>query len=215
MRVFLTGGSGVLGSAVRPRLAAEGHDVVAPGADELDLFDPVAVAEAVAGSDAVLHLATRIPPSERMDEPAAWIENDRLRAEASRLLVDAAIATRTGVYVQPTVTFVYADGARVDESSPIVEGGFASAIEAERQTARFTAAGRRGVVLRLGLLYGPATGSDAPNPAPYGAVLHVDDAGAALVAALHAPAGIYNVVADGGRVSNERFTMATGWFPRH
>jgi hypothetical protein len=36
-----------------------------------------------------------------------WRENDRLRAEASAILVDAALAARVAVYVQPTVTFVY------------------------------------------------------------------------------------------------------------
>jgi nucleoside-diphosphate-sugar epimerase len=215
MRVFLTGGSGVLGSAVRPLLAEVGHEVVAPGSAGLDLFDPAAVREAVAGSDAVLHLATRIPPLERIAEPGAWAMNDRLRAEASRLLVDAALATSTEVYVQPTVTFVYPAGTDVDETTPIVAGRYASAIEAERQADRFTSAGRRGVVLRLGLLYGPGTGSEVPNPDPYGAVLHVGDAGAALVVALGAPAGVYNVVADGGRVSHARFTAATGWIPRH
>jgi len=42
------------------------------------------------GADAVLHLATRIQPLEKMGQPEAWRENDRLRAEASAILVDAA-----------------------------------------------------------------------------------------------------------------------------
>jgi nucleoside-diphosphate-sugar epimerase len=213
--VFLTGGTGVLGSVVRPLLAAAGHREVAPRSSELDLFDAAAVATAVSGSDAVLHLATRIPPAERMGDPGAWDENDRLRAEGSRILVDAALATGASVYVQPTVTFVYAPGDRVDEASPIVVGAYGSALEAERQAARLTAGGGRGVVLRLGLLYGPGTGSEEPDPGRYGAVLHVQDAGAAIVAALDAPAGVYNVVADGGSVSHQRFTDATGWAPRH
>ena len=41
------------------------------------------------------------------------------------------------------------------------------------------------------------------------------DAGRALLAALDAPSGIYNVVRDGERVSNERFKRATGWLPKH
>ena len=39
------------------------------------------------------------------------------------------------------------------------------------------------------------------------------EAGAALFAAIEAPAGVYNVVSDGGRVSNQRFKNATGWRP--
>ena len=44
--------------------------------------------------DAALHLATRIQPLDRMGQPEAWRENDRLRAEASAILVDAALAER-------------------------------------------------------------------------------------------------------------------------
>jgi nucleoside-diphosphate-sugar epimerase len=78
---------------------------------------------------------------------------------------------------------------------------------------RFTAAGRRGVVLRLGLLYGPGTGSTAPNPV-FRATLHVGDAAEALVAALIMPGGIYNVTDGTGPVSSARFMAATGWRPR-
>ena len=87
-----------------------------------------------------------------------------------------------------------------------------SALAAEEQAARFAAAGRHGVVLRLGLLGGPGTGHDQPNPA-LGASLHIDDAGRALLAAFTA-SGIYNVCRDGERVSNRRFTEATGWRPQ-
>ena len=55
----------------------------APGRAELDLFDPLAVGAAVRDVDAVLHLATRIQPLHRMQQPDTWRENDRLRAEAS------------------------------------------------------------------------------------------------------------------------------------
>ena len=59
------------------------------------------------GQQAVINLSTRIPTGYRMFMPGAWRENDRLRAGASRVLVDAAIAAGAPVYVQPTVTFVY------------------------------------------------------------------------------------------------------------
>jgi 2-alkyl-3-oxoalkanoate reductase len=90
VRLLVTGGSGVLGRAFGPLARAEGHQVDAPGRAGLDLFDPAAVAAAVSGADAVLHLATRIPSLAQMDEPQVWRENDRLRAEASAILVDAA-----------------------------------------------------------------------------------------------------------------------------
>jgi 2-alkyl-3-oxoalkanoate reductase len=203
----------VLGRALLPRLERAGHDVRAPGREELDLFDAAAVRRAVGDAEAVYHLATRIPPPERRREPDAWRENDRLREEASRLLVDAALAAEVRVYVQPTVTFVYPD-EDADEDTPLEEvaASLESALTAEREAVRFADAGRCGVVLRLGLLDGPGTGNDRPRPAA-GATLHVEDAGRALFAALTAPTGIYNVNREGERVSNERFKRTTGWRP--
>jgi hypothetical protein len=169
------------------------------------------------GVDAVLHLATRIQPLEAMGRPGAWRENDRLRAEASAILVDAALAAEVKAYVQPTVTFVYPDGQPASEQTAIREDVpviMRSALAAEEQATKFAAAGRHGVVLRLGLLDGPGTGHDQPNPA-LGASLHTVDAGRALLAALTVPSGIYNVCRDGERVSHRRFTEATGWRPRH
>jgi nucleoside-diphosphate-sugar epimerase len=196
MLVLVTGGSGVLGRALLPLLSAEGHEVRAPSRVELDLFDPERVAEAVQGVDAIYHLATRIPPRERRGDPGVWAENDRLRAEASRLLVDVALAGETPIFIQASVTFVH-------------QPGLESALVAERETARFADAGRAGVVLRFGTLDGPET-----DPGPGAdATIHVDDAGRALLAALAAPSGVYNVCRDGESVSNELFKRTTGWSP--
>jgi nucleoside-diphosphate-sugar epimerase len=212
MRIFVTGGSGVLGRATIPLLRAEGHDVAAPGRTELDLFDAAAVNHAVAGADAILHLATRLR-TDGQDDRDGWREHDRLRADASRLLADAGLETDVGIFIQPTVTFVYPDGA-VDEDTPIdsVPAYLESALVAERETLRFADEGRTGIILRLGLLYGPGAHSAEPND-HYGATLHVDDAGAALLAALRIPSGVYNVCRDGERVSNARFKQASGWRP--
>jgi len=216
VRLLVTGGTGVLGRAFLPLAQGGGHQVSAPGRAGLDLFDPVAVSAAMRGVDAVLHLATRIQPVEKMQQPEAWRENDRLRAEASVILVGAALAAGVTTYIQPTVTFVYPDGQPVSEQTPVlaeVPVVLRSALAAEEQAARFAAAGRHGVVLRLGLLDGPGTGHDQPDPA-LGASLHTEDAGRALLAALAVPSGICNVCRDGERVSNRRFTDAAGWRPR-
>jgi nucleoside-diphosphate-sugar epimerase len=214
VRVLVTGGSGVLGRATIPLLREQGHEVAAPMPTQLDLFDAVAVAGAVEPAAAILHLATRIPPRERAGKREAWRENDRLRAEASRLLVDAALAAETEAYLQPSVAFLYPAGGVVDEETPLgqVPEYLRSALAAEEETARFAAAGRRGVVLRLGLLDGPGTGNELPN-LRYGSTLHVADAGRALVAARALPSGVYNVCRDADRVSNERFKRVSGWRP--
>ena len=216
MRVLVTGGTGVLGRALLPMARQAGHTVVAPGHADLDLFDPRAVQRAVRGADAVLHLATRIRSLDQLDQPDAWRENDRLRAEASALLVSAALAaTTTAVYVQPSVTFMYPPDGPANEETAIgeVPPTVASALVAEQEALRFTRAGRRGVVLRLGLLDGPGTGHDEPVPL-LGATLHVADAARALLAALTLPAGVYNVCRDGERVSNARISRIAGWRPR-
>jgi uncharacterized protein YbjT (DUF2867 family) len=168
VRVFVTGGTGVIAAAALPLLAAAGHEVVAPRHEELDLFDPEAVRRAVAGFDAVVHLATRVGDREA---------NDRVRSKGSRNLVDAALAGGARLYVQPTIAFLLdSKGVR----------------DAERETARFAASAGRGVVLRLGYLDGPGTGNDEPDP-KYGSTLHVADAGKAILAAFDLPSGVYRV----------------------
>ncbi len=216
MRLLVTGGTGVLGRAVLPLARAAGHTVAAPRHADLDLFDPAAVADAVRGTDAVLHLATRIQPLDRLEALDAWRENDRLRDEAAAILVAAAAAAGTAAYVQPTVTLVYPAEGAVDEDTPLADPSpiLASALAAEAHAARFTRAGRRGVVLRLGLLDGPGTGHDDPV-ATFGATVHVADAARALLAAPALTGGVYNVCRDGERVSNARLRRVAGWRPRH
>jgi nucleoside-diphosphate-sugar epimerase len=215
LRLLVTGGTGVLGRALQPLAEAAGHELVMPKRDELDLFDPSAVARDVRDADGVLHLATRIRSIEQISDPEAWHENDRLRADASRILVDAAIAAEVAVYVQPTVTFVYPSNCQASEETPVGEvlPILRSALAAEQQTERFARAGGRGVVLRFGLFDGPGTWFDEPM-GDFGATLHVSDAGRALLSALSLPSGIYNVCRNGERVSNERFAQAAGWRPQ-
>jgi nucleoside-diphosphate-sugar epimerase len=215
MRLFITGGTGVLGRALLPMAMDAGHTVIAPGHDELDLFDSAAVRRAVGDAEAVLHLATRIRSLNELDDPEAWRENDSLRAEASGVLVGAAMAATTSVYVQPSVAFVYPRAGGTDEETPIVHVAptLQSALVAESRALAFTLSGRRGIVLRFGLLDGPGTGHDEPVPT-LGATLHVADAARALLAALVLPAGIYNVCRDGERVSNGRIVDTGAWRPQ-
>jgi nucleoside-diphosphate-sugar epimerase len=132
--------------------------------------------------------------------PGAWRENDRIRREVSRNLVDAALAAGATRFVQESICFFYGDlGDRwIDEDVALDLPSYArSTADAEAQARRFTEAGGTGVVLRFGTFYGrhsqvpPALGRDG-----YVSSIHTDDAAAAVVGALRAAAGVYNVADD-------------------
>lgn len=229
-RIFVAGATGVLGTRAVARLVAEGHDVTGVArtpekAERLrrlgatpvavDLFAPGAVKEAVAGHDVVMNLATHIPPLAKAAMPGAWRDNDRIRTEVSRNLVDGALAGGATRYVQESITFIYDDGDDrwLDEDAPVDTVEYIrSVLDAEGNARRFTeqANGGAGVVLRFGLFYGPDshTTRDAFRLVRLGVApvigaasafqssISTDDAGAAVAAALRAPAGTYNVVDD-------------------
>jgi nucleoside-diphosphate-sugar epimerase len=180
----------------------------------MDLFDPTAVLAAAEGVDAIAHLATNVPPMAKMAIPAAWRTHNQLRTEATRHLLEAARAHRVHTFVKESITFTYPDRGDewIEESVPPVESIklLRPTLEGERMIARFGADGGRGVVLRFGLFYGPENrstddslrmarlrvGPVPGSPEGYLSSIHVDDAATAVVAALDAPAGVYNVVDD-------------------
>lgn len=228
MKVFLTGGTGVIGTRAVPALVAAGHEVTAvartgPKVDlvrsmgatpvTVDLFDAAAVKAAVDGHEAVVHLATNIPPMSKAALAKAWATNERLRSEASKHLVDAALATGATRYVQESIAFPYLDqgDAWIDEDAPLEHvGAFTGAADAEAAAARFTASGGTGAVLRFAQFHGPGSSHvEAFNamvrkrinpfigdPDGYVSFVHADDAGAAVAAALTVPSGTYNVADD-------------------
>src|SRR5438093_5351771 len=174
MNMFVAGATGVLGRPTVKALVEAGHQVRGSARGEekasvlrslgaepvaVNLFDAAAVKEALVGSEAVLHLATKIPPITRMRWKGAWKENDRLRRDASRNLVDAAIANGVQAFLQESITFLYADGGEgwLNENSPIAPTWLAldSTLAAERETSRFSASGARGIALRYGAFYAP------------------------------------------------------------
>jgi nucleoside-diphosphate-sugar epimerase len=181
---------------------------------EVNLFDADGLRAAAAGHDVVCNLATHIPSIARAADPHAWDENNRIRADGSRNLVDAALAAGATTYVQESIAFLYGDHGDkwVDaETTPLVDTRFSAAVRAaEAETARFAAAGGRGVVLRFGQFVAPeshhtlTTMSSARRglslepgrPDGWFPAIDADDAATAVVAALDAPSGTYDVVDD-------------------
>lgn len=244
MKVFIAGATGVLGRATVPRVVAAGHEVVGVArseakADQLrsqgaqpvavDLFDPAAVRGVLEGCDAVVHMATSIPPMSKALGRDAWTENDRLRREGTRILADAAIDAGVTVFVKETVCFYYPDCGDewIDEDVPVERSDFSAAsLDAEDTVRAFTGAARRGVVLRFGLFYSADARSTQESlksarfgmgpmlgpPGAYQPSISVDDAATAVVAALDAPAGTYNVADEPitKRQWNDAFAEAFG-----
>jgi hypothetical protein len=167
------------------------------------------VPRGVEGADAIVHLATRIPPAERRGERAAWEPNEQpARGGLGGFSVMRPLASVAQVYVQPTVTALYAAAERVDESTALERSLITSAPLWSRRRRLPASRRRADAASSFGwdCSMAPEQGSINPISEPYGGVLHVEDAGAALLATLSAPTGVYNVVADRGR--------ATGWAPR-
>jgi nucleoside-diphosphate-sugar epimerase len=180
---------------------------------EVSLFDRLALAEAFAGHEAIANLATHIPATNRMLLPGAWNENERIRREGSAAVVDAALEAGVGRLVQESVVMIYRDQGDtwLDEDSPVDDYPLARMnLAAEASAERFSEAGGTGVVLRFGLFYGPGAtqseemlgfarhhiGSVLGAADGYVSSIHVADAATAVVAALHVPAGTWNVVDD-------------------
>jgi nucleoside-diphosphate-sugar epimerase len=226
MRVLVTGATGVIGRLAVPLLRNAGHEVTAVGRSmarleplaqlgastlAADLFDERAVARAVSGHEAVVNLATHIPPpGPGTFRRGAWRENDRIRTDASRILVDAARAAGALTFIQESFAPVYPDsGDRwIAEDTPLQPVRYnRSVLDAESSTARFAGEGRRGIVLRFAFFYGandpftrtaissvghgwfPVFG-DADG---YFSTASHDTAASAVIAALGVPSGTYNV----------------------
>jgi nucleoside-diphosphate-sugar epimerase len=249
-RVFVAGATGVLGKRAVRRLVEAGHEVTGVArTDEkaklleglgvtpmhVDLFDAEAVRSAVTGHDVVCNLATNIPRTTKAARTSAWADNDRIRREAAQHLVDAALATGAGRFIQESISFIYADAGEgwIDEDDPLdVPAHARSTLDAQAHTQRFAASGAAGVVLRFGLFYGPDSHHtiDAVRMArrrlaatfgrrdAYLSSITTDDAATAVVAALGATSGVYNVVDDEPLTRREHFdalARALGVRPPH
>ncbi|HUQ48821.1 MAG TPA: NAD(P)-dependent oxidoreductase [Gemmatimonadaceae bacterium] len=239
MKIFVAGATGVIGRRLIPLLVDAGSEVTAVARTKakakqlekqgatpvsVDLFDALAVKDAVAGHNTVINMATSIPTGGRTFLPGAFNENIRIRTEASRNLSNAAIATRAQRFVQESFAPAYPDrdDEWIDEDVPLMPAKYVeSVLDAEAAAAAFTKNGGAGVVLRFSFFYGP----DSPftldmvksvkrgfAPALGGgdrfmsSIWH-DDAAAAVFASLRVPAGTYNVTDNHPMRRREAFDL--------
>lgn len=129
MRILVTGASGRIGSAVCTALAAAGDEVVGldarPSAHAVfigDLLDAPLLRRALAGAEAVVHVAALHAPHVGLRPDA---EFERVNVDGTRALLDAAAAAGVRRLVFTSTTALYGAGGRardaalwVDEDTP-------------------------------------------------------------------------------------------------
>jgi nucleoside-diphosphate-sugar epimerase len=202
-------------------LRANGVEAVVGDALERD---DVKAAVAGSGAEVIVHQLTAIPPDlDLRNVDKDFAQTNRLRTEGTRNLLEAAREAGIHRFVAQSVAFVYEpEGDWVkDEDAPLYRQppkrfseSFAAIVELERLVRD---AG--GTVLRYGLFYGPGTSyaSDGPvielirkrrfplvgDAEARQSFVHVEDAARAVVAALEADGGVYNIVDDEPAVAGE------------
>lgn len=223
MRIFLAGGTGVIGRRLIPLLIEAGHTVVATtrSAEKLDLLrglgaegvmadaldrDSTVRSVIAAHPDLIVHQLTDL--SSRDMEA-----NARLRRDGTAHLVEGARAAGIEAMVAQSISWVVPSGSEpADKSEPVDLSEDAPDPRTNRGVADLEEAVlglSGGVVLRYGYLYGPDTwfardgqmaesarAGDLPATETVTSFVHVDDAARAAVAAVGWAPGRYDVVDD-------------------
>jgi nucleoside-diphosphate-sugar epimerase len=199
VRICVTGRDRGLGAALVERLRAPGHEIV-------DVDEPVAVAAAAVGlrgCEVVVHLSGRVGP----DLDLGHALDLAVRGTAHLLLAMRLAGVPRLVHASTAAVYGRAARSPISEDAPLApdRADAEAARIAEKLAAAFSrGAGARATILRLASLYGETAAGD-PMAAWIAAVhtgrpvtlsaggrsrsapLHVDDAAAALAAAVERP----------------------------
>ena len=183
MRVFVAGGTGVMGRRLVPQLVARGHQVTATttgpgklglleqlGADAvvMDGLDAVSVGEAVAKArpDAIVHQMTAIAGKPDMKHMDRWFATtNRLRTEGTDHLLAAAEATGVSNFVAQSYASwngIRKGGWVKTEEDPLDlhAGTAAHAVMEAIRHVEDVVVKAGGAALRYGSLYGPGATDD-------------------------------------------------------
>ena len=181
MKIFVAGGTGVIGRPLVARLLAKGHSVVAlvrstentrtlveQGIEPViaDVFDPDSVKAVVTRSqpEVVIEQLTALPRTyTRESMSAAAPLNTRIRLEGGANVLAAAKAAGVRRYVRQSVAFWAVPGTGLaDEETPLLlDASPAVAAEArvvtELEHRLFGAPNIEAIAMRYGFFYGPGT----------------------------------------------------------
>lgn len=187
MRVFVAGGTGVVGRRLVPQLVARGHHVIATttGLDKLvalqrlgaeavvmDGLDAASVRQAVAAArpEAIVHQMTAISGKADMKHMDRWFATtNRLRTEGTDHLLAAAEAAGVSNFVAQS--YAGWNGIRrggwvktEDEPLDLWEGTVAHPVMAAVRHTEEVVGKAGGAALRFGWLYGPGATESLVEP---------------------------------------------------
>ena len=239
MKILVTGGAGFIGSHVVDRLLAAGHEprifdvrrskYHAAGEVDLvlgDLGDRAALRGALAGCDAIAHLAAVADVNIVASNPA---EANRVNAEGTFALLEAMRAVDVGRLLYASTVWVYggASEEEVDEDTPIALPDHvytATKLAGEAYCHSFAQLyGLEQTILRFGIPYGPRAREATVVPAFVARAragkaimiagdgrqsrqfVYVEDLAQGVVAALQPTAAgrVYNLVGDASTTVRE------------
>ena len=157
MRIVITGAGGMLGHDLIATAERDGHEVTALDRGTLDITDPAACHEAVAGHHAVLNAAayTRVDDAETHEAEAMAVN----AAGAENLA--RASAAAGAVLVQYSTDYVFAGDATrpYAEDSPLAPASAYGRSKAEGERRARLAHPEGTIVLRTAWLYGEHGGN--------------------------------------------------------
>ncbi len=189
MRIFIAGGSGVIGRSLVPMLIAAGHQVTAltrdatraaalqeQGAQAVlgDVFDAPGLTGLVCAArpDVVVHQLTAFGTKTNAPGADPLQETIRIRQLGTRHLVEAMRAAQVNRLVTQSISFVCSarasgltpQGLTHENTRLLLDGGlaFRPLVDAVAEMERLTLStpGIAGLVLRYGWFYGPGTNYD-------------------------------------------------------
>ncbi|MNS28530.1 UDP-glucose 4-epimerase [compost metagenome] len=221
MRILVAGAAGVVGRYLVPQLVHEGHQVTGMTHKEenTEVIRSLGARPLIADvydREHILTILEELRPDVLIHQLTAlsarnFSDNNRIRTEGTRNLVDAAKAAGVKRMIAQSIAWAYEPGPTpageevpLDTNAPMPRRLTIDGVAAlEQATAEIS----EHVILRYGMFYGPGTWYDNPGwiaeQVLQGQVqagdgitsfVHVQDAARAAAQALNWPSGVVNIV---------------------